>query len=74
MDLSYFTIKVLDQSTAQPVHSESKEDLFADDALANDATIDLKGDGDAATEGQQKTVEEDSCHPVDVEEYGAPAV
>ena len=34
----------------------------------------ILGDGDAATEGQQKTVEEDSCHPVDVEEYGAPAV
>ena len=72
--MSHYTIKVLDQSTAQLVHSESKEDLFADDALVNDATINLKGDGDAATEGQQKTVEEDSCHPVDVEEYGAPAV
>ena len=34
----------------------------------------ILGDGDAATEGQQKIVEEDSCHPVDVEEYGAPAV
>ena len=41
LDLSHFTIKVLNQSTAQPIHSESKEDLFVDDALANDATIDL---------------------------------
>ena len=45
------TIEVPDQSTAQFVHLESKEDLFADDALTNDATIDLKGDGDATTEG-----------------------
>ena len=74
LDLSHVTIEVLDQSTAQPVHSESKEDLFAGDALANDATIDLKGDGDATTKGQQKTVEDDSCHLVDVEEYSVPAV
>ena len=51
LHLSHMTIEVPDQSTAQLVHLESKENLFADDALANDATIDLKGDGDATTEG-----------------------
>ena len=49
------------------------KDLFADDALADNATVNLKGDGDAATEGQQKTVEEGSRQPGDVEEDDAPA-
>ena len=67
LDMSHVTIEVPDQSIAQPVLSKSMKDLFADDALADDATFDLKGDGDAAFEGQQKTVEEGSCQPVDVQ-------
>ena len=74
LDLSHVTIEVLNQSTAQPVHSESTKDLFADDALADDATIDLKGDGDAATKGQQNTINEGSRQLGDVEEDDALAV
>ena len=74
LDLSHVTIEVPNQSTAQPVHLESTKDLFADDALADNATIDLKGDGDAATKGQQNTINEGSRQPGDVEEDDALAV
>ena len=74
LDLSHVTIEVLDQSTTQPVHSERTKDLFADNALADNATVNLKGDGDPATEGQQKTIEEGSRQLGDVEEDDAPVV
>ena len=60
--MSHVTIKVQDQSTAQPVLLESTEDLFADDA-----TVDLQGDRGATTEGQLKTVEEGTRHLEDVQ-------
>ena len=50
--MSHVTIKAPDQLTAQPILSESTEDLFADDALVDDATINLKDDRDATLEGQ----------------------
>ena len=74
LDMSHVTIEVLDQSTTQPVHSERTKDSFVDDALADNATINLKGDGDPTTEGQQKTIEEGSRSLRDVEEDDAPAV
>ena len=49
--MSHVTIEVSDQLTAQPILLESTEDLFADDALVEDATINLKGDRDAILEG-----------------------
>ena len=71
--MSHVTIEVHDQLTTQPVLLESTEDLFADDA-----TVDLQGDGGATTKGQLKTVEECTRHLEDVqtveEKDNAPAV
>ena len=73
LNVSHVTIEVHDQLTTQPVLLESTEDLFADDA-----TVDLQGDGGATTKGQLKTVEECTRHLEDVqtveEKDNAPAV
>ena len=74
LDISHVTIEVSGQSIAQPILSESTKDLFVDDALVDDATVDLKGDRDAATEGQQKTVEEGSRQLMNVKKDDAPTV
>ena len=50
--MSHVTIEVPNQLTTQPILSESTEDLFADDALVDDTTINLKGGRDATLEGQ----------------------
>ena len=73
LNVSHVTIEVHDQLTTQPVLLESMKDLFADDA-----TVDLQGDGGATTKGQLKTVEEGTRHLEDVqtveEKDNAPAV
>ena len=67
LDLAHVSIDALAQTPAQPVYSESTDELFANDAFVNDATVDLQGDGDAAPGDQQKTNKEGTHQPKDVQ-------
>ena len=61
LDFSHLNIDVQAQATAQPVASESMEDLFADDAVL--------GDGESApVENQAQPVEGDARQPESVQE------
>ena len=61
LDFSQLNIDVQAQATAQPVASESTEDLFADDAVI--------GDGESApVENQAQPVEGDARQPQSVQE------
>ena len=63
LDVSHVSIETQAQSTAQPVLSESTEDLFADDALADNAIVDRKGDRDAATKVNRKLLRRVPVNP-----------
>ena len=67
LDVSHVTIETQDQSTAQLVLSESTEDLFADDAIVNNAIVNLQSYGIVDLEGQEKTAEEGTHHLEDVQ-------
>ena len=67
LDLAHVSIDALAQTPAQPVYSESTDELFANDAFINDATVDLQGDGDATPGDQQKTNKEGTHQPKDVQ-------
>ena len=58
LDLSHVTIDAQAQTLVQPVHFESTDKLFTDDAPVND----LRGDGEIAAEGQIKLVVDSTCH------------
>ena len=72
LDMSHVSIETQAQSTAQPVLSESTEDLFVEDV--DDAAVILQGDGDAAPGGQEKIVEEGTRHPENANEDDTPTV
>ena len=58
LDLVHVSIDAQAQTPTQLVHFEGTNKLFANDALVDDATVDLRGDRDAAPGEQQKTIEE----------------
>ena len=63
LDLSHVTIDAQAQTSVQPVHSKSTDELFADDALIGD----LRGDGEIAhVERQIKLVKDSTCQPDEV--------
>lgn len=63
LDLSHVLIDAQAQTSAQPVHSESTDELFANDALANDP----RGDEESTPiEGKTQSVEGDTHQPEDV--------
>ena len=63
LDLSHVLIDAQAQTSAQPVHSKSTDELFADDALANDP----RGDGESTPiKGKTQSVEGDTRQPEDV--------
>ena len=72
LDVYHVSIERQAQSTAQPVLSESTEDLFAKDV--DDVAVVLQGDGDATTRGQEKTVEKGTYHLKDANEEDTPTV
>ena len=72
LDVSHVTIDTQAQSTAQPVLSESIEDLFVEDV--DDAAVTLQGDRDVAPGGQEKVVEEGTRHPEDANVDDTPTV
>ena len=62
LDLSHISIVAPAQTLVQPVHSESMDELFADDALVDDP----RGDREiAAIEGQIKLVKDRAYQPDD---------
>ena len=67
MDLAHVSIGAPAQTLAQPIHSGSTDELFVNDALANDATVNLQGDEDATPGEQQKTIEEGTRQLEDVQ-------
>ena len=61
LDLSHVSIDAQAQTSAQPIHSESTDELFTDDALVDDP----HGDGETAPfEGQVEAEGEEVC-PLD---------
>ena len=63
LDLSHVSINAQAQTSAQPVHSESTDKLFANNALADDP----RGDGESTPiEGKTQSVEGDTRQPEDV--------
>ena len=54
LDVSHVTIDAQAQTSIQPVHSESTDELFADDAIVDDP----HGDGGTTVESKAKTVED----------------
>ena len=72
LDVSHVSIDTQAQSTAQPVLSESIEDLFVEDV--DNAAVALQGDRDVAPGGQEKVVEEGTCHPEDANVDDTPTV
>ena len=61
LDLSHVSIDAQAQTSAQPIHSESTDELFTDDALVDDP----HGDGETAPfEGQVEAEGEEAC-PLD---------
>ena len=58
LDLSHVTIDAPAQTSVQPVHSESTDELFVDDAPVDDP----RGDGETATESQIKPVVDSTYH------------
>ena len=67
LDLAHVSMDALAQTLALLIYSESTDELFANDALVNDATVDLQGDEDSAPGDQQKTNEEGTHQPKDVQ-------
>ena len=59
LDLSHVTIDAQAQTSVQPVHSRSTDELFADDAPVDDP----RGDGDTVVQSQVKTVVDSTRHP-----------
>ena len=72
LDVSHVSIDTQAQLIAQPVLSESIEDLFVEDV--DDAAVALQGDRDVAPGGQEKVVEEDTHHPKDANMDDTPTV
>ena len=65
LDLSHVTINAQAQTSVQPVHSESTDELFADDALVDNP----HGDGETAPiESQIKPVDDSTRQPDEVVE------
>ena len=65
LDLSHVTINVQAQTSVQPVHSESTDELFADDALVDNP----HGDGETASiESQIKPINDSTRQPDEVVE------
>ena len=61
LDLSHVTIDTKAQTLIQPVHSESMDELFNDDALIDDP----RGDGECTLVESQIKLVEDSTHQPD---------
>ena len=71
LDVSHVNINTQDQTLVQPVHSESTDELFADDTLANDP----HGDGGDVVVGQVNQDADQARHPEDLtieEKNGTP--
>ena len=58
LDLSHVNINAQAQTSVQPVHSESTDELFANDAPANDP----HGDGETNVESYVNPVVDSTCH------------
>ena len=58
LDLSHVNINAQAQTSVQPVHSESTDELFANDAPANDP----HGDGETNVESYVNRVVDSTCH------------
>ena len=61
LDLSHVSIDAQAQTPTQPVHSESIDELFADDALVDDP----QGDEETAPFKDQAKSADDEAHPLD---------
>nr|POE67311.1 hypothetical protein CFP56_59269 [Quercus suber] len=57
--VSHVTIHTEAQTSVQPVHSKSTDEIFADDALADNP----HGDEDTIVQSQMKTVMDNTHHP-----------
>ena len=64
LDLSHISIVAPAQTSVQPMHSESMDELFADDALVDDP---YGGGETAPIESQIKPVVDSTHHPSEVE-------
>ena len=61
LDVSHVTIDSHAQTSVQPIHSESMDELFADDAFVDG----LRGDEGTAIESQTKNIEDSTHQPED---------
>ena len=61
LDVSHVTIDAQAQTSVQPIHFESTDELFADEAFIDDT----HGDRGTAVKSQAKTIEDNTCQPED---------